>query len=364
MGARAVINDPLERRAYLSRLRFLLEGTEGVQAWSLEYRSGLTGRYGVDVDRDAPDEPCAMWCPPDCRANNPLGHLYERRFVYRIAETIASTATGATLAPGEPPFFVRESISWPFESVLVHGLEVPSAKQVELRLAGPVAVLPTTSNYYHWLIEDLPLALRTHEVDPSTPWVSYAAGITDRHRIVADAMGAALTPAPLVVRCGEQILPGRAADSFFPHPADVDRIHRLGEHLTRQADAPTRSEYPERIYISRRHSRRPLRDEFALEHHLAERGFTTLVLEQTPWIEQIRHFQAARVVIAPHGAGLANTAFSPSGTTVVELTIGTMFNRCYEWLAHVAGHDYRPVEADSEPLTGPQLADRALAALS
>ena len=68
--------------------------------------------------------------------------------------------------------------------------------------------------------------------------------------------------------------------------------------------------------------------------------------------------------MAPHGAGLANTVFSAPGTTVVELTIGHMFNRCFEWLAHVAGHDYRPIEADSEPLTGAQLADCVRAAIT
>lgn len=307
-----------------------------------------------------------MWCPPDCRAHSPLGHLYERRFVYRIDDTITSTASGATLACGttEPPFFIRESISWPFESVVVHGLDIPTSAQVQERLTGQVTVFPTTTNYYHWLIEDLPLALRAREVSPHALWLAYAPAITDRHRLVARTLNAQLVSAPLVVHCDTQILPGRAADSFFPHPADVERLHRLGEQIASTTEGVTAESYPERVYISRRLSRRPLHDEASLERHLEAQGFAILILEHMPWEEQIHFFRHARVIVAPHGAGLANIAFSSPGATIVELTVGTMFNRCFEWLSHIAGHDYRPVEADSEPLTGSQLADRVRAALA
>jgi len=356
-GAKALARDPVERRAYVSRAKFLLHGTEGVQAWSLEYRSALTGRFAVPAERLAPEPPQTLYCPDDCKAHSPLGHHYDPRFTYRMPNTVASTASGATLACGtpEPPFFVRESISWPFESVVAHGLELPEANQATSRIRRPAAVFPTTTNYYHWLIEDLPTALRAHEAVPTASLLAYAPGITDRHRLVAESLGVSLEPSPLTVSLDEQILAGRGADSFFPHPDDVVRLRSLGQRLT---EGDQLSSGAEKIYVSRRYSRRPLAQEEALEGLLTERGFRVVHLEREPWLRQIELFSVARLVVAPHGAGLANLAFSPPGVRVVELTVGYMFNRCFEWLCHVGGHDYSPVEADSVPLTAHELADR------
>ncbi|MFN6955710.1 MAG: glycosyltransferase 61 family protein [Acetobacteraceae bacterium] len=39
-----------------------------------------------------------------------------------------------------------------------------------------------------------------------------------------------------------------------------------------------------------------------------------------PRLEQIRIVRAARVIVAPHGAGLAHLAFARRGTSVLELT--------------------------------------------
>lgn len=50
---------------------------------------------------------------------------------------------------------------------------------------------------------------------------------------------------------------------------------------------------------------------------------------------------------------------------MVELTVGYMFNRCFEWISQVAGHDYFPIEADSNPsITAEALATRIIAVAS
>lgn len=347
-GVQSVRGSSVERRAYLARLRFLLKGTEGIQPWSLEHRSGLTGKFAIPAERLLPESALTIWCPQDCPAHSPLGHLYERRFVYRLSDTIASSASGATLAgcPAESAFFVRESIAWPFESVLAHGLEIPRPAQARTVLEQPAAAFPANSNYYHWLIEELPLALRAHEVAPDAALVTYEAAVNDRHRLVASALGAELITAPLVINLRQQILPGRAADSFFPHPEDVRRLRDFGELLT-EAHSPAGATHPTRIYVSRKNSRRPLPDEEQVEHGMRSLGFDIVYLESTPWVEQIRMFRHAQIVVGPHGAGLSNLAFAAPGTTVVELTNGYMFNRCFEWLSHVAGLRYRQVQADS-----------------
>ena len=350
-AVRSIINDPVERRAYLARLKFLATGTEGVQAWSLEYRAGLHGRFEVSTERIASDAEVIVRSPAKA-VHNPLSHLYERRHVYRLRDTIVSTSSGATLMCGtpEPPFFIRESIPWPFESVLAHGLEIPRIGSASTDYAGPHAIFPTTRNYYHWLVEDLPMVLRVQASAPDSTLLAYGAGQTNRHVTVATHLGMRLVAAPLVVHLQEQVLPGRASDSFFIHPSDLVHLRNFGTALT-ESKSVSPQEYPERIYVSRSKSRRPLANEQELETLLAGAGFTIIHLEELPWMEQISFFQNARLIVGPHGAGLANLVFANPGSTVVELTVGYMFNRCFEWICTVAGHDYFPVEADSLPAT-------------
>lgn len=344
-AARTVVGDPVGRRAYVGRLKWLVRGSGDLHAHSLEYRAGLTGRWQVPVERAAPDQEVVLHCPAGCGAHAPLSHLYERRFVYRLNRTVASTASGATLMCGsqEPPFFVRESITWPYESILTHGLEVPETKQAEERIAQAAIVFPTTPNYYHWLIEDLPSVIRAHHTAPDAPLLSFREGVTDRHRIVAEHLGAELRPTPLVVALDEQVLPGRSSDSWFVHPRDAAVLAQLGRDLTGHDGASGTG----RIYISRRGTSRPLPDEERVEQQLAQRGFTILRLEEMPWLDQIRAFQGARTIIAPHGAGLSNLVFSPPGATVTEITFGLHYNRCFEWICHVIGHDYIKVDGDA-----------------
>jgi hypothetical protein len=343
-GAQAVLLDPIGRRTYVARLKWLMNGSEALQAHSLEYRAGLTGRFDVPVERMSPDAELVMHCPEGCGAHAPLSHLYEQRFVYRLHQTVASTVSGATLLCGsaEDPFFVRESITWPFESILSHGLEVPEVKQVAERISGTSVVFPTTQNYYHWLIEDLPLALRAAEVAPDATYLAYSQGITNRHRLVAQHLGLRLMPTPLVVAMDEQVLPGRSSDSWFVHPADARRLHDLGATIT-GGDAGD----ADRIYVSRRNAARALPCEAQLEALLAERGFAILHLEDMDWADQMRAFRRARIIVGPHGAGLANLVFTPAGARLVELTNGNQYNRCFEWICHVAGHDYRAVDSDA-----------------
>jgi hypothetical protein len=346
-AARTVVGDPVGRRAYMGRLKWLIRGSGNLHAHSLEYRAGLTGRWHIPADRSAPDAEIVLHCPADCGVHAPLSHLYERRFVYRLRRTVVSTASGATLMCGsqEPPFFVRESITWPFESILTHGLEVPETKQVEDHVAGPAIVFPTTPNYYHWLIEDLPVVVRGNREAPGAPLLSYRDGITDRHRIVAQHLNADLRPTPLIVALEEQVLPGRSSDSWFVHPSDAALLAHFGRELTGHDGTPGE----DRIYISRRSTSRPLPDEEQVEQALRQRGFSILRLEEIPWLDQIRAFQGARTIVAPHGAGLANLVFTPAGTSVTEITFGLHYNRCFEWISHVGGHGYLKVDGDAGP---------------
>ncbi|MFC7681239.1 glycosyltransferase family 61 protein [Paenibacillus sp. GCM10028914] len=76
----------------------------------------------------------------------------------------------------------------------------------------------------------------------------------------------------------------------------------------------------ERIFISRnRASYRRMVNEDAVKDVLSSLGFSIVILEDLSVAEQIALFVSARVVVAPHGAGLTNLAFCQPGTKVVEI---------------------------------------------
>ena len=342
-GVSAVLTDTQARREYAARLKWLVRGSGDLQAWSLEYRAGLQGIYHVDAQRSHEDPTRTLHCPADCATGAPLSHLYEARYVYELTDTIVNTVTGAALlcSTPEPPFFIRESISWPFESILSHGLDIPEPKNATTTHTGPATIFASTSNYYHWLIEELPMLLRALEREPKATVLAYRDGITDRHRIVARALGITIVPTNTTIRLTDHVLPGRASDSWFIHPRDAQLLFDFGAQLH-----ATTSNSPEQLYISRRNAARSLPGEAQLEQQLTDLGFHVIQPGSLSWTEQINLFRSAKVVVAPHGAGLSNLVFSEPGVQVIELTNGRHYNRCFEWLCHVAGHSYVPIGAD------------------
>lgn len=104
---------------------------------------------------------------------------------------------------------------------------------------------------------------------------------------------------------------------------------------------------PKRIYISRAQakSRRIVNEEEVMAS-LAAYGFERYVLEELSFRDQVRLFQQAEAVVAPHGAGLANILFSER-LTVLEI-FGDSVNPCYYTLASVLGYRYGFMQAITE----------------
>jgi FkbM family methyltransferase len=101
---------------------------------------------------------------------------------------------------------------------------------------------------------------------------------------------------------------------------------------------------PERkIYVARQRAKvRKLANEPELVSMLKDLGFEAVFLEDLSFADQVRLFSEAKVIMGPHGAGLANMVFANPGATVVELAPdGKLRRRPYfENLAAGASHHY------------------------
>jgi capsular polysaccharide biosynthesis protein len=98
---------------------------------------------------------------------------------------------------------------------------------------------------------------------------------------------------------------------------------------------------PSRIYISRKDTlRRGVDNEDEVEHALAQRGFTSVILSTLPLTEQVSLLRNAEFIIAPHGAGLTNIVFSGQKKKLIELMPDDYLNQCFRAIADVKEFDY------------------------
>lgn len=142
---------------------------------------------------------------------------------------------------------------------------------------------------------------------------------------------------PVRIQKKARLVRGRSlnATGFVFGGQQVGRIVRdFSEHL--QSVIPAAA--PEvgssgLLYVSRNEARmRRLLNEEAILPALRDLGFEIIRPGEMPLATQVEKFRNARVVLAPHGAGLTNILFCRPGTTLIEIfprggVHGSMFMR-------------------------------------
>lgn len=215
---------------------------------------------------------------------------------------------------------------------------------------GTTAVIATAlaKGYGHWLLDELPrlLSLPRGQADNL---IAHATQPYSRTALAQSGWTGPILEADRRAHfhCEQLMVPSLSGTVVQPTRHGLDLVTEFVAPFSEPASA-----WGERLYITREAARRRrVTNEPELWAGLQEAGFAKVRLEELTWPEQINAFRHAKVVVGPHGAGLANLAFCPSGTRVVEL-----FNRAYVaggfWrLAALRGLDYRPVvSAGNAPL--------------
>ncbi len=213
------------------------------------------------------------------------------------------------------------------------------------RVEGRVAVLNArySHNYFHWLIEILPrlmpmrragLAADYYLVDCLKPYQQSALaalGIERRQLIQPHCK--------LLLEADELIVPS------FPSPTC---LREFGRTMLAGLGSDAAVTAPRRIFISRRKTgTRTLANEQQLEYLLHSHGFETHSLEDYPLAKQARLIHEAEIVVATHGAGLANLVFARPGTRVIEIVPAGRFNyACYPKRTRLLGLHHQLVFAE------------------
>jgi hypothetical protein len=215
-------------------------------------------------------------------------------------------------------------------------------------IAGRVAVLATAlgGSYAHWLLDELPRLISLRDWGELPDLITHAQAEFGRSAIkLAGFRGRVIEPVRRKhLQVDELIVPALPGWVGCVSAAHVQRLVNFTESIH-----VSRAFAPERIYISRALAkRRHVENESAVTAALAARGFTCVCLEQLSWEEQIRLFRGVKIVVAPHGAGLANLVFSRPGTRVIECCGREYVNSCFAQLSEACELDYTLLVAPGE----------------
>ncbi|SMF21231.1 Capsular polysaccharide biosynthesis protein [Tistlia consotensis] len=223
------------------------------------------------------------------------------------------------------------------EHSLFASLRLPPPRRVEGTLFS--LATPSADNYYHWLFEALPRLRLLEEAGLPADRI-YARWAQPFQRETLALLGVG-EERILAAGPDRHLAPDRLLQPTriqAPTPWAVELLRRAILPTDTGAPAPGA---PRRLFITRNRGRyRRLLNEAEVLARLAPLGFTALPLEGRSVVEQARLFAGAELIVAPHGAALANLAFCAPGARVVELFAPGYVSALYWHLACLCGLDY------------------------
>ena len=236
--------------------------------------------------------------------------------------------------------FIAESSSWlPLRQF--YSWPQPTMRAPASKLRGEFIFLPSNS-YYHWLIEDLPVFLKSLAVSPraqvilprnAASYVREVAGLIDNDIVVVSSP----TRVERLVMTGKTAGMGSPLAGLTPHPADIAILRKFfAKYLE-----PTSSE--RKVYLSRMGQKRSPANEHDLQRELEQQGFTRFDGAGMSLLSQIALFSSARQLIGLHGAAFSNIVWAPEGVDVCEIFSSAYLPSCYSALTAMRSGRYTSV---------------------
>ncbi|AXG08169.1 glycosyltransferase family 61 protein [Haloplanus rubicundus] len=216
-----------------------------------------------------------------------------------------------------------------------------SALESDATPVGTVLPLsPRYPNYYHWLVETVPKVRYAEAYERETgadvtllvpdgvpPYADETLDLLDWPQ---DKITRATAP---VYRAEQLLVPS------FPEPRIDDYRWLRSRILGALSERPSSSTGASNVYVSRSNAvERRVVNEPAVVSMLRAYGFESYNLEEQSLATNARLFADADLVVAPHGAGLADIVFAED-CTVVEL-FGSKVKQPYELLAETLDLEY------------------------
>lgn len=267
---------------------------------------------------------------------------YRPRFVYGISDAIIDPisnlvydSNGQFIAESSSWLALRQFYSWP----------QPKIRVPRSRLSGEFIFL-ADNGYYHWLIEDLPVFLKSLAMMPNARVISPRTATRYVHE-VAGLINNEIVHIDSPVRVERLVMTAKTAGlgsplgGLTPHPADVA--------ILRDFFAKYRETGPgdRKVYLSRVGEKRSPVNESDLQLDMEKWGYVPFSGTGMSLRSQIALFSSARQLVGMHGAALANIVWSPEGVDVCEIFSSGYMPSCYSALTSIRRGSYTPLSYNS-----------------
>ena len=183
---------------------------------------------------------------------------------------------------------------------------------------------PKNSNFFHFWFESLTKLLWIDEPEVTALGPSYLLHSRElapwQETLLREALPAHVTT--LRIGRGTRVVAPLYVDlpAYRGTALDPGSVRTLRGWTAALVPPSAGAEHPRRLAITRRAAaKRRLTNQAALDDALTRRGFTVVALEDLMVEEQIRHFRAADVIVAQHGAGLTHLLHARPGTRLLEI---------------------------------------------
>ncbi|MEI7957572.1 MAG: glycosyltransferase family 61 protein [Verrucomicrobiota bacterium] len=199
---------------------------------------------------------------------------------------------------------------------------------------GDALVLTASANHFHWLVKMLP---RLHLLERAGLSLDAFETLLINRPLKAHQEAYPLLPQlsnkPMqVVRRNDFWICRNLYTCSIPHNVPRWATEGIRELFARHLVAQDGK--PKAIYLTRGDSgKRCVRNEAEVRACLEKRGFVTVDFSQCSFLEQIQWMASAEVIVAPHGAALANLVFAREGTRLLEIFAHSENQKCYWMIA-------------------------------
>lgn len=222
-------------------------------------------------------------------------------------------------------------------------------------------------NYYHWLLYGISKTQLANSILPPDTILA----LPSEHSLF-DNRQCAFSPTTYVQSLEYSGLINRATFMnygiypvknlhFFWHNPLMPELYLTFDEIYTLFDTiqpPVNDSLPKRFYISREHHPNPrisFDEQRIIDKVLNEKSIEKVFLENMDFAAQVNLFRQADLIIAPHGAALANMVFAKKDTALLELNRKldnqNHLRNCFYLLTAVKKQRYGCINLSDQPLT-------------
>ena len=199
-----------------------------------------------------------------------------------------------------------------------------------------------TNGFYHWLIEELPNAIRCLREFPDAIIVIK----DDKQEIVKllnDLNFKFVSTSHSNITHKDISYVGRGDDFGWPHPSDIAILRETISFSYKQG--PIKQQ---KFFLTRRGIRRTPSFIGQIEDHFLNMGFQVVDMGKLAIQEQIDIWAIADVVAGLHGAAFSTIAWARPNTVILEIFESSHVVKCYKRIAQILGLKYESLILDSQ----------------